>query len=389
MCVAAAILAGQPPGGAAPPAGGLTSPGQAPAAGLDPDLPYQAQRSCPVTYDVEMVLAVTAPAGTKKLRVWLPLPQTDAAQEVREGELVTFPENQKAAVAREPLFGNVFAYWEFADPQGAQVIRHRFTVKTWELRWRIDPARVQTVSRWPDGFGKYLRSEQTVVVDDRFARLGARIVPRRQGPVQDLAAVLGWAADHMTYDHSRASLKASSVHALETGAGHCSDYHGLCAAVGRALNYPTRITYGINPFPKASPSHCKLEVFLPPYGWVSFDVSETQRLVAAVRAEPGLSPAEKDRLCAAARARLGGGFRDNTWFLQTRGSDYDLVPPASRRVPVVRTLYAEADGTPLPDPDPSDHGQRAFAWMTAHKYTPDKPVTYPFQDWRTLLEGPQ
>ena len=45
--------------------------------------------------------------------------------------------------------------------------------------------------------------------------------------------------------------------------------------MGRALGYPTRMTYGINPFPKNSPSHCKMEAFLPPYGWVAFDVSDT------------------------------------------------------------------------------------------------------------------
>jgi hypothetical protein len=86
----------------------------------------------------------------------------------------------------------------------------------------------------------------------------------------------------------------------------------------------------------------------------------------------------------AARERLLRGFRDNTWFVQTRGTDYELVPPASRRVPLVRTLWAEADGVPLPDPDPALAGKREFAWMTAHRYTPDRPVVYPFADWKGL-----
>ena len=54
------------------------------------------------------------------------------------------------------------------------------------------------------------------------------------------------------------------------------------------------------------------------------------------------------------------------------------------RLPVVRTLYAEADGIALPEPDPANPNQRAFAWMTAHRYTPDRPVTYPFKDWKSL-----
>ena len=78
------------------------------------------------------------------------------------------------------------------------------------------------------------------------------------------------------------------------------------------------------------------------------------------------------------------GFRDNTWFLQTRGTDYDLAPPASQRVNVVRTIYAEADGVALADPNPGAKGKTEFAWMTAHEYRPSKSVPYPFADWKTL-----
>jgi hypothetical protein len=58
---------------------------------------------------------------------------------------------------------------------------------------------------------------------------------------------------------------------------------------------------------------------------------------------------------------------------------------SGRCVSVARTLYAEADGTPLPDPDPANARKREFAWMTAHRYTPDRAVPYPFGDWKTLL----
>ena len=70
--------------------------------------------------------------------------------------------------------------------------------------------------------------------------------------------------------------------------------------------------------------------------------------------------------------------------LATKGTDYDLAPKAGRKVPLVATIYAEADGTPLPQPDPADTAKREFAWMTAHKYTADRVVSYPFKDWRTL-----
>jgi len=355
---------------------------------LDPNLPYQAQKKNPVTYQVDFSAVITPPYKCKVLKVWLPLPTSDAAQEVTAGDLSSFPLAVVPKIGTEPMFGNKFAYFEFAQPEGAQLVRHRFTVKTWELHWDIDPAQVAAVKAWPKTFEPYRRGEsQAVVVDDRFRKLVGTIVPTPQGPARDLAAIIAWVNGKMQYSHETASLQASAEHALEKSTGHCSDYHGFCAALGRALGYPTRMTYGINPFPKQSPSHCKLEAFLPPYGWVSFDVSETQRLVEEIRKDAKLTEAEKAKLTAAANARLFRGFRDNTWFLQTRGSDYELVPPAAKRAAVVRTIYAEADGVALPEPDPTSKTKRELAWMTVHQYQADKKVDYPFKGWKSLVEA--
>ncbi len=354
---------------------------------LDPALPYQAARSNPVTYDVELVATVTAPYKTKLLRVWLPIPVSEGGQDVISSAVSAFPEDVAAQVGVEPMFGNRFAYFEFPNPQGAQQIRHQLKMKVWELRWNLDEERVVKVSEWPEGFDRYRRSEsQAVVTGEPFQELLAEIVPRPGNPLRDFEAVLVWTDRNFRYDHAHASLKASSRHALEMRTGHCSDYHGFCAAMGRLLGQPTRVTYGINAFPKASPSHCKLEAFLPPYGWVSFDVSETQKLAAAVRARSDLSDKEKETLTNAARRRLTRGFRDNTWFCQTRGTDYELVPAAANRAAVVRTIYAEADGKALPDPDPSNIEETRFSWMTSHRFQADRVVKYPFTDVESLRE---
>lgn len=357
----------------------------APQDALDVNQPYSAERSNPVTYDVEFVVTVTAPYQTKVLRVWLPIPPTDHAQQLLESNLSTFPNPVEPSLNTEPEFGNRFAYFEFANPQGGQIIRHKFRLKAWELRWKLDPSKVRSTAKWPETFAPYLRGErQSVVVDERFEKLLTEIVPRRGNPLVDLRSVLDWADRNLVYDHVGASLQASSTHALEQRRGHCSDYHGFCAALGRVMSQPTRVTYGINAFPKSSPSHCKLEAFLPPYGWISFDVSETQRQAKTIREDPRLSEGERARLIDAAHRRLTSGFRDNTWYLQTRGTDYELAPKASRRVPVVRTIYAEADGKPLADPDPANKSQATYAWMTSHRFDPDVQAPYPFTDVKSL-----
>jgi len=361
----------------------------APATELRPDHPNTAERTEPVTYEIDYSVIVTPPYKTKKLAVWLPIPTSDHGQEVSGSELSTFPLDVRPQIANEPVFGNRFAYFEFVNPHGAQIIRHQFRATVWQLDWRMDPTRIESVNQWPESFDRYRRGEsQAVVVDRRFEQLLDKIVPQqeRTNPLTSLSTVMNWVHSNFEYDHVDASLQADATHALTKQRGHCSDYHGFCASLGRALGYPTRVTYGLNTFPKNSPSHCKLEAFLPPYGWVSFDVSETQKLLQSIHGDQKLSDHEKAELLAAAQKRLTSGFRDNTWLLQTRGTDYDLVPPASRRVPVVRTIYAEADGVPLPEPDPANKKQQEFAWMTAHKFTPDREVSYPFSDLRTLKE---
>ncbi len=354
---------------------------------LHPDVPYNAIRGNPVTYDVDFSVIVTPPYKTEVLKVWLPIPQNDFGQEVSRSRLSSFPLELAPQIATEPQYGNKFAYFEFHKPEGGQIIRHRFTIKVWELHWKLDQDRIVAPQRWPREFDRYRESDgQSVVVDERFTRLVREIVPQPGNPLHDLTTVMKWVNDNFKYDHVDASLRASSIHGLEKRLGHCSDYHGFCASLGRAMGYPTRVTYGINTFPKNSPSHCKLEAFLPPYGWVSFDVSETQKIIDAIELDAEFDAANKQKLIEAAHARLASGFRDNTWFCQTRGTDYELAPPASRRVPVVRTAYIEADGVALKDPDPANKNQREFSWMTVHQYRADRAVTYPFKDINSLQQ---
>ncbi|MFV0442342.1 MAG: transglutaminase-like domain-containing protein [Planctomycetaceae bacterium] len=360
-----------------------TSPSKRDDAELTASHDYSADRRYPVTHNVDFRVVVTPPNHCHQLRVWLPIPQSDAAQTIDQTELSTFPRQVQPAIAIEPVYGNKFAYFEFHHPQGAQIIQHRFQVRVWELNWHVDPAQVLTIRSWPPSFRPYLQPQE-IWQNIEYQGVLSEISPRGSNAAADLWNVMDWVDRSLVYDHSQASLQADANHAFELRRGHCSDYHGLCATMGRALGYPTRITYGLSLFPKNSPSHCKLEAFLPPYGWVSYDVSETQKLIHRIATQDELTAEQKRDYAAAARARLQSGFRENSWLLLTRGTDYELVPAASRPVRVVRTIYAEADGVPLSEPDPANGQQREFAWMTAHRFRSDVPVRKPFEDVSTL-----
>ncbi len=351
---------------------------------VTPSQDYSGKRVSPVDYQVDFSVVVTPPYHSKVLKVWLPLPPSNAGQQIRDRRLSTFPMQVEPEIGNEPVYGNQFAYFEFHEPKGAQIIRHRFNAKVWEMRWDVDAGRVSIPADWPDSFGPYLRDVDDLATRQDFHTVLEEVGANRPSRAKGLLDSMDWIDRNLAYDHVNASLEASAEHAFNLRRGHCSDYHGLCATMGRTLGVPTRVAYGLNLFPKNSPSHCKLEAFLPPYGWVPFDLSETQKMVARIEQNDGLASPDKIRLATLARKRLKRGFRDNTWLLVTRGTDYDLVPKASEPVHVVRTIYAEADGEALPDPDPANIEQREFAWMTLHQYKPDRPVTYPFKDTKSL-----
>lgn len=350
---------------------------------LKPDRAYQATISGPINYQVDFSAVVTPPYGTKVLRVWMPIPPTDNVQQIRDSELTSFPIAVEPRIETESVYGNRFAYFEFHKPEGAQIIRHRFAATVADARWNMELGEIDLPPQWPDAFKPYLR-EQSLTQSADFQKVLSGIEASQKKPANQLMGAMDWIDKNLAYDHVTASLKADAEHAFTERRGHCSDYHGLCATMGRSIGVPTRVTYGIQLFPKNSPSHCKMEAFLPPIGWVSFDLSETQKLIKKIGEEPSLSMPEKTRLIAAARDRMTSGYRENSWLLLTRGTDYDLAPSAAQPVPVVRTIYAEADGVALPEPDPANVHQREFGWMTVHRYEADQPVPRPFVDWNTL-----
>ncbi len=364
------------------------------AAPDSPELPSQARLSQPASYRVDFRVAVTPPAKTQQLRVWVPLPASDDVQEIGDRELNTFPRSVAPEIGTEPQYGNTFAYFEFDSPTGAQLITHRFTATIHQADWQVDYRRVEQPEQWPNSFTKYRQDDPRAAESEQLREVMGQLerpaqlegsapleglastqlkgLASRESSTRRLLSSMRWVDKNLTYDHVNASLQANPLHGLIHRRGHCSDYHGLCSNLARRAGYPSRIVYGLHMFDKASPSHCKLELFLPPYGWVSYDLSETQKLTTEIAHRDGLSDGEKQSRIERVRGRTMRGFRENSWLAVTRGTHYDLVPAAEAGpVPVVRTIYAEADGVPLPEPDPANDQQRTFAWMTLYRVDGD------------------
>ena len=87
----------------------------------DPSQPYSATASNPVTHEAELLITVTAPYKTKLLRVWMPIPPTDNAQQLVSSEFSTFPVEVQPQIASEPVFGN--KRWQQPDADSTNTSR--------------------------------------------------------------------------------------------------------------------------------------------------------------------------------------------------------------------------------------------------------------------------
>lgn len=317
-----------------------------------------AQKSRVAKYQVDFRVAIKAPAGTKKLRVWLPLPNSSDSQQVSQRQITTLPKAISPQIQTEPSFGNTFAYLEFDSPDGAQLITHKFQAELIQLDWNVDYAKVTLPQQWPASFEPFQRRDPRSEEGQQLQQVLAEIETKTNGGSESekLIEAIDWVDRNLSYDHSIASLSADPMHALVHRRGHCSDYHGLCSTLAHSVGYPSRVLYGLHMFSKGSPSHCKLEVFLPPYGWVSYDLSETQKLNLKTAADESMEESRRNELVTAIKNRTLRGFRENTWLQVTQGVGYPLVPAADNPITIVRTIYAEADGKPVDESN----------WVTIH-----------------------
>lgn len=341
------------------------------ASELSVDTPSRGETSREANFNVDFRVVITPPKDTKKLRVWLPLPPSNSVQQVSDRHLETFPRNVKPSIEVEPMFGNTFAFFEFDSPSGPQLIEHTFKAQVRQVDWDVDYTQVVQPDTWPKSFAPFQRVDPRTKEGEQLTAVLGEIGESTKSSAERLINAMNWVDSHLTYDHAVASLSADPMHALTERRGHCSDYHGLCSTLAQKVGYPSRVLYGLQMFDKASPSHCKMEVFLPPYGWVPFDLSETQKLAIKIAANDSLAADTQKESVDFVRQRTRRGFRENTWLQVTRGANYELMPKASQPVGVVRTVYVEADGVPLSEPDPSNPVKSAGGWATLYRVDGD------------------
>jgi len=269
------------------------------------------------------------PIGTRKLRVWMPAPQSTGVQKIQQLEFTP-----RARLGTEGKYDNQIAYWEVQNPPSSLEFKMKFVCIREEIR--IDLSQLKTDGKdSPGAFAVFKEPDRLVIVDDEIRKLAHEITAGKQTTLEKARAIYDYVLGKMTYDKNHAGWGLGSTrHACDIGKGNCTDFHALFNSLCRAEGIPSGFEIGLYlPYDrkKVEPPggyHCWAFFRVPGKTWVPVDCSEGDRF--AERTE-----------------YFFGNHTPNRVTLST-GRDITLEPKqAGPPLNYFLNPYAEADGKPV------------------------------------------
>ncbi len=279
------------------------------------------------TFSIEYTGKVAEiPAGTKKLRVWLPVPQDSTVQTIKD---LSFSKDVK--VATESKYGNKIAYVEIDNPGATAEVSMKFACTRLEIKTDLEALKTEGKDD-PDAYAVFKKADTLVLVDEKIRKMSDDIVKGKTGTVDKARAIYEYVVAKMTYDKNHQGWgRGSTQHACEVGKGNCTDFHALFNSLARAQGIASGFEIGLYlPYDRKSEEklggyHCWALFRVPGKTWVPVDCSEASRF-------------------APRRDFFFGGHTSNRVALST-GRDITLEPKqAGDPLNYFLNPYAEADG---------------------------------------------
>ena len=146
------------------------------------------------TFAIEYVGTVTGvPAGAKKLRLWLPVPQDSTVQRIRD---LTF--SKPPQIATELKYGDKIAYWEIDTPKSTHEVTMRFTCERKEIV--MDLARLETDDHTSPGVSPvFLKPDKLVLVDDEIRKIAEKVTTGKGTTLEKAHAIYDYVLEKMAW----------------------------------------------------------------------------------------------------------------------------------------------------------------------------------------------
>jgi transglutaminase-like putative cysteine protease len=213
-----------------------------------------------------------------RVRVWLPVPQSNDHQDVRPLESVL---PSKGTVNIEPVYGNRILHFESqAAASGRLSFSTSYQVHRREVRGLDGESDLRNLSA--SEREQFLAANAKVPLEGKPLNLLEGIqFPR--GPLAVARTLYERVDDHVRYDKSQPGYGNGDVlWVCDSRFGNCTDFHSLFISLARSKGIPARFEIGLPLPPERGKGtiggyHCWALFHTDDSGWVPVDISEADK----------------------------------------------------------------------------------------------------------------
>jgi transglutaminase-like putative cysteine protease len=218
------------------------------------------------------------PAG-KKVRIWIPAPQSDAYQEVKiisaRGDL-PLKKTSESRLGNQIYFAEISASTqpELHFDVEYEVTRHE-RVALGQTAPHLVTTSLSSAEKQQD-----LQPDLLVPVTGLPADLAVKVTQGLTQPLDKARAIYDYVFTTMRYDKTGTGWGNGDVlYACDAKKGNCTDFHSLFIAMARSQGIPARFEIGF-PLPPDKHSaeiagyHCWSDFWIDGKGWIPVDISE-------------------------------------------------------------------------------------------------------------------
>ena len=215
-------------------------------------------------------------------RLWIPLPQSDEHQTVRN-LVIESPVAHK--MGKEQEYSNDFAVFtpSAAEARAGYDATVRFEVTRQEYARDLSAAGVQAHLRKEAMLQRYLQPDRMVPLNATIAELAREQTAGATEPLDKARRIYNYVASTMRYDKSGEGWgRGDAMWACDSKRGNCTDFHSVLIGMMRSSKIPARFAIGF-PLPGGKSEgdipgyHCWAEFYIDGVGWVPVDASEASK----------------------------------------------------------------------------------------------------------------
>lgn len=229
------------------------------------------------------------PAGTKGVRVWVPVPQTDQHQTVR---VIAVKAPAKHQMTHDPEYANQMMYVEIQNPtqdKAEFTIEYEITRREYA---RGDYAQLERKDKElqrdkdhkptvvPASMTRLIAPDTLIPTDGKIKALAVDVTGSQTGTIAKAKAAYDYFFTNMRYDKTGSGWgRGDALWACDSKHGNCTDFHSPFIGVLRSDGIPARFDIGF-PLPENKDKgeiagyHCWAEFYAEKIGWVPVDISE-------------------------------------------------------------------------------------------------------------------